>query len=145
MMFYALNTSSRPRYIIDPVAFFVALVGGPVLFTLLTFWAVIPLFALAIGGLPYLLVGTPALLIHLRRHPASASDTAWIGFVAFSLMWVVLVTGMLLSNPRNPSELIVLCTGLFLAGAVFSSAWGGVFGWIYTRLARDFYTRAYAH
>ena len=55
-----------PRYLIDPVAFFIALFGAPLLVALLGFWAFfIPIFALVFGGPIYLLLATPALLIHL--------------------------------------------------------------------------------
>jgi hypothetical protein len=41
-----------PRYIIDPVAFFAALVGGPLLFTALCFWALfIPVLRCSSAGL----------------------------------------------------------------------------------------------
>ena len=58
--FLARPRALGPRYIIDPVAFFVALIGGPLLFTLGTFWIMlIPVAALGFGGDP----------LSCHRHP----------------------------------------------------------------------------
>ena len=64
-------THSAQRNLIGPVAFFVALIGGPLLVTAATLWLVIPVFALMLGGPLYLAIGTPLLLWHLGRHEAS--------------------------------------------------------------------------
>lgn len=127
------------RYIIDPVAFFAALFGGPILFTLATFWiAFVPVFALAIGGLPYLLIGTPVLLIYLSRRPVQPRALAGLALATVVLLGLLAHLAALIAGREAQAFSIGLIT---LFGAIFAPCWAASFGWLYTRLARDFYTR----
>ncbi|MEM8578201.1 MAG: hypothetical protein AAGF60_10145 [Pseudomonadota bacterium] len=76
----------RPaRYLVDPVAFFIALIGAPLLVTLASFWLfLIPVFALVLGGPIYLILGTPLLLFHLRRDEGKSDS-----IVALAMMTVL--------------------------------------------------------
>lgn len=128
-----------PRYIIDPVAFFIALIGGPILFTALSFWILfIPVFALLFGGPAYLIVGTPVLLWYLRRNDADPSD---LGFLAF----VVLAIGAFLvasyAIAIGDEELLGAGLSYLVFGMIFGPAWAFTFGRIYTRLRRDFFAK----
>jgi hypothetical protein len=127
------------RYIIDPVAFFAALIGGPVLFTALTFWALfIPVFALVIGGPIYLIIGTPVLLWYLRHHDSDPSD---LGFLAFVVTAVGAIFGGGIVIAFNDEELLL--GGLYLTffALIFGPAWAYTFGRIYTHLRRDFFAK----
>ena len=44
-------------HLIDPVAFGAALILGPIIFTALTFYFIVPVFALVFGAIPYLTIG----------------------------------------------------------------------------------------
>lgn len=56
----------------DPTAFALALIGGPLVFTLILSPTIIPIFALIFGGPVYLAVGTPVLLWMVGRFPPQA-------------------------------------------------------------------------
>ena len=141
-------TGKSPRYIIDPVAFVAALVGGPLLFTAATFWlALIPVAALAVGAIPYLVVGVPVLLVHLRHPPAEVERIATTALHAFLGLWAVVVCAVAL-NMHSYADLggLGVFAGITLVfGAVFSLCWGACFGWLYRALARDFYTQTVSH
>jgi len=65
------------RYAIDPVAFFLALICAPLLVALMFCWMIgIPVFALFFGGVPYLIFGTPVLLIYLHYRQGSPEGAA---------------------------------------------------------------------
>jgi len=135
---HALLFPTRPvgHGIIDPVAFFIALFGAPILTTAATFWLVIPVFALVIGGPLYLVLGTPALLWHLRRDAVDASSVALLALLVFLAGLVIM--GLLSVLTGNHGVLnIVLYLGPF--GAIFAPLWGGVFARIYLKLRRDVY------
>jgi hypothetical protein len=54
---------------IDPVAFLIAFVSAPFVFTLMYFWVLfIPVIAFIGGLLPYLILGLPLLMWHLLFH-----------------------------------------------------------------------------
>ncbi|UOA28163.1 hypothetical protein [Pseudosulfitobacter sp. DSM 107133] len=124
-----------PRYLIDPVAFFVALFGGPLLVALLGFWALIPVFALVFGGPVYLLLATPALLIHLRFRDG---ETGGIITLAFAVVIGGAAAGYVygLLVPDSEVAIIALFYGGF--GLILGPLWAGAFGWIYNRLRSDF-------
>lgn len=127
----------KPCYIIDPVAFFVALIGGPLLFTLATFWILfIPVFALGFGALPYLVIGTPVLLFHLGRNPAQPSALAGLALITLFCLAICLLLGAIIigNEPAFGSVLFIL-----ICGAIFAPAWAASFGWVYCKLCRDLY------
>ena len=121
------------RYRVDPLAFFVALIGAPLLVTALTFWAyLIPVFALIFGAVPYLLLGTPALLVFLPRYGSGALK---IALLAFCVMGAALAVVALLfaAFPANQDLQFILQLGSF--GLIFAPLWGAAFGWIYGPMA----------
>ena len=135
----AAKRASAPTYIIDPVAFFVALIGGPLLVTALTFWiAGVPIFALMFGGPFYLALGTPLLLLHLRRNKGATED---IMALAFFANVAILALGALAAGVTADNG--YLYGALFIAGfgMIFAPAWGWGFGVLYSRLRRDFYAQ----
>jgi len=126
------------RYLIDPVAFCLALVGGPLMFTGLTFWTLIPVFAVVIGGPVYLAFGTPVLLWHLRRNDGDPTDLALLAFKVMALLFVIFAATAVITGNNN-----MLDGGLVLAafGLIFAPAWAYFFGNIYRRLRSDFFAR----
>lgn len=128
-----------PRYIIDPVAFFAALIGGPLLFTGLTFAAFfVPIAALIFGGPMYLIIGTPLLLWYLRSNDGDPNALALLAFkvMAFSLMLVALIAAV-------TSDKQVFGVGLWFTGfgMIFGPAWAYFFGLVYQYMRRDFFAK----
>ncbi|MGC1494781.1 MAG: hypothetical protein WA790_03160 [Sulfitobacter sp.] len=135
--FLARPRVQKPRYIIDPVAFFLALIGGPILFTFATFWILfIPVFALGMGAAPYLIVGTPVLLFYLSRHPANPGDLATLALFSLSCMSICLSIGAVIIGEKQALGGILF---ILLFGAIFAPAWAASFGWVYGKLCRDLY------
>lgn len=127
------------RYIIDPVAFFGALIAAPLLFTLVTFWIIfIPVFALVFGGPAYLIVGTPVLLWYLRRNDGDPAD---LGFLAFVIMVAGLVFICGVAFVAQEPELMSVGLGYLGFGMIFGPAWAYVFGRLYQKFRRDFYAK----
>ncbi|MBB3993183.1 hypothetical protein GGR95_000811 [Sulfitobacter undariae] len=127
------------RYVIDPVAFFVALIGGPLVVTLCGFWVLfIPVFALILGGPLYLMVGTPVLLWYLRHHDGAPSDLA---FVAFASMIVGFAPLLLIFAVTGDREFFATGFMYIGFGMVFAPLWTYVFAKIYHSLRRDFFAK----
>lgn len=129
------DMGTQPRYVIDPVAFFVALFGAPLWVALLGFWTFgIPVFAVAFGGPIYLVVGLPVLLIHLRRNPGNTDDIIELAF--FTVLVLALAEGGLfaLLQGRDALELVAFFGGF---GLIFGPMWAWAFGWIYNTLRND--------
>lgn len=131
---YPLQSAQRRQ--IDPVAFFVALIGAPLMMTAATFWLLIPVAALAFGGPVYLAVATPVLLWHLGRHEPKRERI--MGLAALSIL--VLYFGM------SALALVTLDRSLFKianfycgSGLLFALLWSAPFSWLYRTLRRDFY------
>jgi len=128
-----------PRYVIDPVAFFAALIGGPLMITALTFWIVgIPVAALILGGPVYLVVGTPLLLWHLRRNVGKGDDIAVLALVSVA---VPCGAHALLGAFLDEGEFIGIAAFFGFFGIIFAPAWAGGFAFIYNRLRSDFSRR----
>jgi hypothetical protein len=116
-------------------AFVLAMVGGPILFTVVTIWAYfIPAFALLFGGLPYLAIGTPMALWMALTGPVTVERSLqWSGltilFLTAACILFVVVTG---SSDDGPA---VLAMGGI--SAVFGMAWAGTTGWLYAAMTKE--------
>ncbi|MFK7754780.1 MAG: hypothetical protein AB8B51_19815 [Sedimentitalea sp.] len=133
----------RPqRYLIDPVAFAVAIIAGPVLVTLFTFWLVfVPVFALVMGGPIYLIIGVPVLMWDLSRNPASAERISLMALLAIAILCVgTWAYGALINDDSLMS--ISIFYGIF--GGIFAPIWGYVTGKVYLRMRRDLYVNPMA-
>lgn len=129
---------------LDPVAFALAFVGGPILASLaiaspgvLAFAAegffVFPLVAgaaLVIGGPAYVALGLPVLLIGAHYQPLTVNRV--IGWSLYACLALIVLA--LLSSLVEP-DLIGLIS-LPLIGTVFAPLWGWSFASLYRRLAR---------
>lgn len=133
------NTKLRETYVIDPVAFFFALVGAPLAVAAGGFWALlIPVFAVVYGGPFYLAIGVPVLLWYLGRYPPEPLRIAGVALVSFAYpAAVALAYVYFVSGPREARQLLVFAG----FGAVFAPIWGAVFGIFYRNFRREIYTR----
>ena len=123
--------------LIDPVAFFVALFGGPILVTLAGFWvAFIPVAALYIGAVPYLVLGTPLLLIYLPRYSKLANN---IGVFAMTVSALAALPFSAVLAVWNGPDIIGVLVFFVAFALIFALLWGSAFGWIYNKLERPFY------
>jgi hypothetical protein len=134
---FVFTRTAGPRHIIDPVAFILALIGGPVLVTAISFWLVVPVFALIIGGPLYLAVGTPVLLWRLQRAVHDIFELAVLAMKAVGILTLGATVYLCLTSQEGqiPSLLIMALFAL-----VFAALWTATFGWLYRRLCRDFFT-----
>ena len=135
-----VRTSRKPGYLIDPVAFFVALIAGPLVVTGMTFWLLfIPVFALVMGGPLYLIMGTPLLLIYLRRNQPSVESIAFLALLAVLALFPIAGALSLITGDAGLFQGAVFFLGF---GLVFGPLWAVAFGKIYLRMRRDFYAIA---
>ncbi|HHC29396.1 MAG TPA: hypothetical protein ENK80_02380 [Rhodobacterales bacterium] len=128
-----------PARLVDPVAFFTALVLAPLLVAAGFFWVVlIPVFAVPFGVPFYLLPGAPLMAHRLRHHPARASDFAWLGLVANLGTPIIIALAALLGGD---TRLLQMFGFFFGFGLIFAPAWCAVFALIYRRLERPVYAQ----
>lgn len=127
------------RYIIDPVAFFIALFMAPILAGLLTCFLIIPVFAVPFGAPLYLTIGTPALLVYMRYYPAKPLDLAILAFAVIAAL--MLLTAVLSLFFALPSADAIF--GYLMFGLIFGPYWAAVFGVIYKGLCRQFFAAPY--
>lgn len=119
---------------LDPVAFFAALIAAPLLFTALTFWVVlIPVGALIVGGLPYLILGTPVLLVMLLRGPCTAERMGHAALVTIAVAFAPLLLGNLIMGGND----LLAVFGISLACMVFAAGWATTFASLYNRFYRN--------
>jgi hypothetical protein len=113
---------------LDPVAFFAALILAPLLFTLMTFWVFfIPVFALIFGAVPYLVIGTPVILMLLLRYRCTKARAASAGFLCAAILLLVVV---ITPNTRifPPDAMVFAAFGL-----IFAPLWAAMFASLYNR------------
>lgn len=127
----------RVRYIIDPVAFFVALIGAPLVVAAAGFWAAfVPVIAVAFGGPVYLIVGLPVLLFWLSRRPADSGEIAGLALASLAAgLAITALIGLALGS-KDVTGVLAFFGGF---GVVFAPLWGACFGWLYNLMCRDFY------
>ncbi|MGL4322221.1 MAG: hypothetical protein ACRCS3_15290 [Paracoccaceae bacterium] len=113
-------------------AFTAAMIGGPLLVTACTFWAMfIPVAALVVGGIPYLVIGTPmALWMALTGPINGARGATWGGqTILFLMAGAILGDAIFTTTADVPAILAV--GGI---SALFAMLWAGTTGWLYRRL-----------
>ncbi|KPD13481.1 hypothetical protein [Phaeobacter sp. 11ANDIMAR09] len=123
------------RHLVDPVAFGLAMVGGPLLTGILGAPALlIPTIATVFGGPIYLLVGVPVMLVALRRQPLAPGGWALLALATHLSLFTPLFLPAWLTRGSLDGP------GLFLVfGSAFAPLWGAVSGLIYHRLERRFF------
>ncbi|MEX0300816.1 MAG: hypothetical protein AB3N24_00195 [Leisingera sp.] len=122
------------RHLIDPVAFGVAMAGGPLLVGVLGFPLILPAIAMAFGGPVYLAVGVPVMLIVMPSHRYSASGWAGLALVVHAALFltILILSETIVASTEWPAV-------FFIFGLIFAPLWGAVSGQLYRWLERDFY------
>ncbi len=123
----------------DIIAFFAALIAAPLLVTALSFFLVVPVFALILGAPVYLIVGTPLLLWHLSRRPARVGDIACLAFAA-DLVLLILAFGLTQFAPRGTIDENI--PYLLAFGLIFAPIWGATFAYLYRAFMNPLYRDA---
>jgi hypothetical protein len=123
------------RHLVDPVAFALAMVGGPLSIGILGAPALlIPSIAALFGGPIYLMVGVPVMLFALRRGKLAPGGWALLALTTHLTLFAPIFLLAWLDDGNVDG------TSLFLFfGALFAPLWGAVSGVIYHRLERDFF------
>lgn len=130
-----LPEATATRQLVDPTAFMLAMVGGPLIVGVLGAPALlIPSIAALLGGPIYLAIGTPVMLFYMRRNQVTPSTWAWLAFVTHIALFapIFLFTVLTKGNHEGPSL-------FFCFGAFFAPLWGAVSGTIYGKFERNFY------
>lgn len=104
--------------------------------TALGFWAIVPIFALIIGGPVYLVVGTPILLWRLRRPLHQAGDLV---ILAVASAAVLVVVSMVYTGVTGTPDAAVAIVNFGLFALVFAGLWAAAFGWLYIKMRRELY------
>lgn len=125
------------RHLVDPVAFFVALVSAPLVVAGATFWVVgIPVIAVVMGGPLYLVTATPLMLWWLGRNAPETGEIAMLGFAANLVACGAIYLFELVTAPRTPGSLAMM---YLIFGSIFAPVWAGVFAHLYKRMRRPFF------
>ncbi|MEO1140328.1 MAG: hypothetical protein AAFW87_12830 [Pseudomonadota bacterium] len=133
------NKKRRETYVIDPVAFFAALFGAPLVVAVVGFWiGGIPIAAVVFGGPLYLVVGTPVLLWHLARHAPNSWTIAGLAFLSFAVLIAAAGVYSVLLDEDGIIQFLMFFAGF---GLVFAPIWGGVFGILYRQFRREIYAK----
>lgn len=128
-------STNTKRNLVDPLAFGLAMVGGPVVTGILGApLLLIPSFAAIFGGPIYLLVGVPVMLTVMQRHPPSVGDWALLAFVTHTILFTLLLLLVWSTGGNHDGASLFL-----LFGGIFAPIWGAISGQLYGRLERDFY------
>ncbi|WP_144435488.1 hypothetical protein [Roseovarius atlanticus] len=133
------NIKIRETYVVDPVAFFFALIGAPLAVAAGGFWALgIPVFAVVLGGPFYLAIGVPVLLWDLGRRPPEPLRIAGLALVSYGVPAGLFLLYLRVTGGESAAEGFVILAGF---GLIFAPLWGGVFGIFYRNFRREFYAR----
>ena len=121
-------SNSTQIHLIDPTAFFVALIGAPLLVGLLGFPLLIPPFAVLFGGPIYLLAGGPVFCVALQKGLKGAGKFAFLGF-ALMLGVLFLASALTLVAPYFLLKEWLPVYAIF--GLIFAPIWSAVFAALY--------------
>lgn len=115
---------------LEPVAFVLALILAPILFTLCSFWLMfIPVVALVFGGPAYLVVGTPVLLAVALWAPLRPEICAKAAFGSIAVLTLVAFAASLVLQTQADEAGAILMFAAF--AALFATVWGATFGTLY--------------
>ncbi len=125
---------SPQRYLVDPVAFAVAMIGGPVLVGLVGLPTVILPAATLFGGPLYLFPGIPVMLVAMARQRFTPRRWASLALKTHVTIFIPIALLEVWLSPGGNTASFYLLFGLF-----FAPIWGYFSGLIYGWLERDFY------
>ncbi len=140
------------RYRIDPIAFIAALILAPVIPALVLSplllgsggWMilpVIPLMAIYLGGIPYLVFGVPALLYLMPRHGPNMEKITGAAIAVALGMTVVWAAILIVTS--GPEALSGLILGVF--AVAFAALWSALFVTLFRKLERSAYRARNGH
>lgn len=124
-------TPPKPRCSVSPSAFVGALILAPIVVTALTFWTVIGFFALFLGAIPYLLVGTPVLLWAVGHVHPEFSNYAKLGLISNIAAGLAYIA--VFSSSVGIETAMEQAGFLFGFGLIFAPLYAGAFGSLYAR------------
>ena len=131
------NIKLHEIYVVDPVAFFFALVGAPLAVAAGGIWALgIPVVAVVFGGPFYLAIGVPVLLWYLGRRPPEPLRIAGLALVSYCVPAGLFMLYLLATGGQSAAQEFVIFAGF---GLIFAPLWGSVFGIFYRNFRREFY------
>ena len=114
--------------------FIFAMICGPLLFTLCTFWIyLIPLYAFMFGGIPYLVIGFPLAIALARTGPVTTDRAiAWAGFTIL-IPTAIAIVPIALIEGRDSVQFTLAFSA---ASLVFGVGWSASSAWIYGALTK---------
>jgi hypothetical protein len=119
------------RFSVNPTAFVAALFLAPLVVTLLSFWTIIGMFALPLGIIPYLVIGTPILLWAVGRLRPGFMRYAALGLLGDGILYVSAAALVLLRGPNSTEVEVLKMLALF--GLIFAPLYAGTFGTLYAK------------
>ncbi|MEO1490823.1 MAG: hypothetical protein AAFV19_01560 [Pseudomonadota bacterium] len=129
-------TVSEPRSDVDILTFACALILAPLATAAALFFLIVPLFAVPIGALPYLLFGGPAYWFTLRRLPdAKGCIGPLVRAGLFANLGTVPLL-LLLAFADGYVPRVGEIASFLALGFLFAGLWSLVFGWIYRTFAK---------
>ncbi|MFV2053836.1 hypothetical protein [Aliiroseovarius sp. YM-037] len=129
-----VNIISPPKFLIDPVAFFAALVLAPLIVGVIASPIfLISVFAIPFGGLQFLLIGGPILFLTLTHAEPRAGRLALLAFVVNLLVsWPVSV---LFTTAGDAVPIFAIF------GSIFAPLWAVAFALLYRRFRREIFSQ----
>jgi hypothetical protein len=119
---------------LNPVAFGIAMIGGPLLLTLCTFWmAFIPVYAVVFGGIPYLVIGTPMALWMALTGPVTVPRAAGWAVATIVALTVLGAIGALAINAKEDAVAMLIFGAICMP---FGAGWAAISGWIYADMTK---------
>jgi hypothetical protein len=126
------RNENRPT--LDPIAFVGALILAPFVIAGMFFWLLlIPVVALLLGAVPYLVFGSPVLLWMVTRYPLKKKTFAVGGLLAHFLFVICAALWQQVGDKGSPEMLAIFA----LWGVPFAAAWCAAFAGLYRRFYRD--------
>lgn len=116
----------------DIVAFALALVLAPIAVTAVSFFLLIPIFALVFGGPVYLVVGSPVLLWMVGRYPPEVFRFALAGIGSIIVLMALMGSLHVIRPDLGADEFFAF----LIFGAIFAPLWAGTFAPLYRRFNR---------
>ena len=113
--------------------FILAMIGGPLIVTIVTFWAIIPAYALVLGGIPYLVIGTPIALWMALSGPVTVERSiVWAGATILAITLPIALFAAFAGSADGVGGVLIIG----LVCAIFAMAWAATTGWLYITLTK---------
>lgn len=97
-------------------------------------WLVVPFWAIIFGGPAYVILGLPALIWYLRRHPPKVLPIVVLAFLSMAGVPVLAVFGHLIVPDPDWFDIL---PAYLQVGAFFAMIWAAIFAKLYIRFNRQ--------